>query len=241
MQCVILAGGLATRMRPITEKIPKSLLPIRSPEGGEKPFVDYQIEYLRKQGVSDLVFCIGYKGEMLKEHLEESSLHGVSICFSDEGENLRGTGGALRLAYEQGLLKERFFVTYGDSFLPIDFRAVWQDFISHDDPALMTVLENFNQWDQSNAIYQSNQVVLYDKKATPKPPQMKFIDYGLSAMKRDVVRDFIVSGQVCDLASVFRELSLLGKLRGFLVKQRFYEVGSFEGLAQFEQYLTLGN
>ena len=241
MQCVILAGGLATRMRPITEKIPKSLLPIQTPDSVERPFVDYQMDFLKKQGVNHFVFCIGYKGEMLRKHLEKTPQNGVSIRFSDEGESLKGTGGALRLAYEQGLLEDRFFVTYGDSFLPIDFRAVWQDFVSHDNPALMTVLENSNQWDQSNAIYQSGQVVLYDKKITPKPPQMKFIDYGLSAMKIDVVRDFILSGQVCDLASVFHELSLQGKLRGFLVNQRFYEVGSFQGLAQFEQYLALGN
>lgn len=236
MQCVILAGGLATRMRPLTEKVPKSLLPVR----GERPFVDYQLEYLKKQGIEKILFCIGYKGEMLRAHLETFS-HGLEITYSDEGPQLRGTGGALRLAYDRGLLDSSFFLTYGDSFLPIEFRAVWQDYQLSGASALMTILDNGDRWDQSNVVFKDGQILLYDKKANPKPAQMRFIDYGLSVLSSEVVKDRIPQGQSEDLASVFHQLSLDGKLRGYVVKNRFYEIGSFQGLAEFEQYLSLGN
>lgn len=241
MQCVILAGGLATRMRPLTEKIPKSLIEV----AGKRPFVDYQLEFLKKQGIQSVVFCIGYKGQMLRDHIGDGAKWGLKASYADEGQNLMGTAGALRLAQDQGLLDEKFFVTYGDSFLPIDFRAVWQDFVSQNAPALMTVMENSNRWDQSNACYSQGQVVLYDKKINPKPKEMRFIDYGLSVLSASVVSDYTQPGRVADLATVFHQLSLEGKLRGFLVKERFYEVGSFQGLAEFETYqeslLALGN
>lgn len=237
MQCVILAGGLATRMRPLTEKIPKSLIQV----AGDRPFVDFQLEFLKTQGVRSVVFCIGYRGELLREHLAKGEPWGLEISYADEGQNLMGTAGALRLAHDAGLLDEKFLVTYGDSFLPIDFRAVWQDFITHTEPALMTVLENSNRWDQSNACYSEGRVSLYDKKVSPKPEAMKFIDYGLSALSAAVVREYTRAGQVMDLAVIFRQLSLEGKLRGFLVKERFYEIGSFQGLAEFESYVSLRN
>jgi len=152
--------------------------------------------------------------------------------YVDEGEVLLGTAGALRLARKQGVLDERFFVIYGDSFLPVDFARVWDAFQSSGLPALMTVLRNEGRWDRSNVIYEPGRVVLYDKAAAPG---MQYIDYGLSCFRREVFGNLTHP----DLASLFHDLSLQGRLAAFQVHERFYEIGSPAGLRDFEEYLVL--
>jgi NDP-sugar pyrophosphorylase family protein len=231
MQCVILAGGLATRLRPLTEKIPKTLLEI-----GPFPFVHYQLKHLSQQGVDRVVFCIGYKGEMIREAVGDGSQWSLQVSYSDEGPDLKGTGGALRLALERELLDEKFFILYGDSYLPIDFGEIWNFFLRGSEPALMTVMENQDKWDSSNAVLQGNKVKLYDKKLKSKPEGMKFVDYGLSALTRSLVAERIPTGEKFDLADLFHALSLENQLSGFEVKERFFEVGSFAGLEDFRRY-----
>src|SRR4029077_4747165 len=116
VQCVILAGGLATRMRPLTERIPKSLIP-----AGGRPFVDHQLEHLAAHGVTEAVLSIGHHGGALRAHVGDGARFGLGVRYVDEGSELRGTAGALRLALDEGVLEETFLVTYGDSFLPVDF------------------------------------------------------------------------------------------------------------------------
>ena len=123
MQCIILSGGLATRMRPLTQSIPKSLIPINN-----RPFIDYQLEYLSCQGITDVLLCIGHLGYMIKDYLGNSK-YNLSIDYSNEGENLLGTAGAIRLAFDQNKLQNNFFIMYGDSFLPINFKSVYDSFI----------------------------------------------------------------------------------------------------------------
>src|SRR5258705_5773875 len=113
MQCVILAGGLATRLWPATQTIPKLLIPING-----RPFADYQLGWLARQNVTDVVYCIGYLGEQVRAAVGDGSRLGVGVRYADEGHELKGTGGALRVALDAGLLAESFFVLYGDSFLP---------------------------------------------------------------------------------------------------------------------------
>ena len=125
MQCVILAGGLATRMRPLTETIPKALLPVAG-----RPFLDHQLEWLAGHGVSDVVLCVGYRADAIQAHAGDGARYGLHIRYVDEAERLRGTAGALRLALDEGALEESFLVTYGDSFLPIDFEAVFAAFVA---------------------------------------------------------------------------------------------------------------
>jgi N-acetyl-alpha-D-muramate 1-phosphate uridylyltransferase len=225
MQCVILAGGLGTRMRPLTEACPKTLLPVRG-----RPFAWHQLQWLAAQGITEVIYCIGHQGDMIRRYWAGQRWPVPSVRFVDEGEQLRGTGGALRLALEEGVLDESFFVLYGDSFLPVEFGPVWQAFQASNQPALMTVLRNEGRWDRSNAIYQPGRVILYDKSNVPG---MQFIDYGLSCLRRD-----LFDGPTpADLATLFREISLQGRLAGFEVHQRFYEIGSPDGLRDFEQYL----
>jgi len=233
-QCVILAGGLATRMRPITEKIPKSLIPVAG-----KPFIEHQLTWLRKHGVDDIILSVGYRSEMLKDHVGDGSKWGVKVRFVDEGQNLRGTGGALRLCFEQGVLNPEFLVTYGDSFLPIDFSIVWSAFLSQNLPAMMVVYQNEGKFDTSNVWYSEGKIHLYDKhKQHPEAfKNLQYIDYGLSVFKRSVIESRVLSGTKVDLADVFYNMSREELLAGFEVTTRFYEIGSRQGLADLERYL----
>jgi NDP-sugar pyrophosphorylase family protein len=225
MQCVILAGGLGTRMRPLTEACPKTLLPVRG-----RPFAYHQLHWLAAQGVTEVVYSIGHQGELIRRYWDQERWPVSGIRYVDEGRELRGTAGALRLAREQGVLDERFFVIYGDSFLPVQLGPIWRAFQDCAQPALMTVLRNEGRWDRSNVIYEPGRVVLYDKAAAPG---MQYIDYGLSCFRRDVFDD----PGPADLAALFHELSVQRKLAGVQVHERFYEIGSPAGLRDFEQYL----
>jgi NDP-sugar pyrophosphorylase family protein len=221
-------------MRPATETIPKALIPVLG-----RPFADWQLEHLAAQGIERVTYSVGYRGDMLRAHVGNGDRFGLKITWVDEGEHLRGTGGALRLALDQGALDEAFFVLFGDSYLPIKMsvvEAAWRD---SKQPALMTVLRNEGHWDPSNAIYAEGRVVLYDKsRPKERQPEMHWIDYGLSVLTRDLIAARIESETVADLANVMKDLSNEGLLAGLEVSQRFYEGGSPSGLHDFETYLT---
>jgi NDP-sugar pyrophosphorylase family protein len=234
LQCVILAGGRGTRMRPLTDRIPKALVPVLG-----APFAGWQLSWLANHGINRATFSVGYKAEMIRSYVGDGSRWALAVDYVDEGEDLRGTGGALRLALDQGLLDESFFLLYGDSFLPVDMRVVKAAWDDAGLPALMTVMRNRNQWDASNVIFRDGRVVLYDKSRPPeRVGEMQWIDYGLSVLTRRVVEARVPSGDVADLADVLRDMSIDGDLAGFEVDQRFYEVGSPEGLADLEDFLT---
>jgi NDP-sugar pyrophosphorylase family protein len=233
---VILAGGLATRMRPLTEKIPKALLPVAG-----RPFLDHQLEWLAGHGVSDVVLCVGYRADAIQAHAGDGARYGLRIRYVDEADRLRGTAGALRLALDEGALEESFLVTYGDSFLPIDFAAVFAAFVASGKPALMTVFLNHGRYDTSNAIFEGNLVTLYDKKRETRPAtDFAYIDYGLTALSRRVIAEAIPSGAVADLATLFHALSVRGELAGLEIPDRFYEIGSPAGLEDLERWLQRG-
>jgi N-acetyl-alpha-D-muramate 1-phosphate uridylyltransferase len=233
MQCVILAGGLATRMRPLTERIPKALIPIAG-----RPFIDHQLDWLASHGVTDVVLSVGYKGDAIRAHVGDGGRHGLRARIVDEGENLRGTAGALRLALDEGALEESFMVMYGDSYLPIDFTPVFRAFQSSGKPALMTIFRNDGRWDTSNVIFDGT-TVLYDKQRRTRPAaDFTFIDYGLSVLSRRLIADEIPAGVTADLATLFHAVSVRGELAGFEVAQRFYEIGSPGGLEDLERWLA---
>lgn len=234
LQCMILAGGRGTRMRPWTDTMPKAMVPVLG-----APFVAWQLSWLATHGVKKATFSIGYKGEIIRRYVGDGSPWAVAVDYVDEGEDLRGTGGALRLALDQGALDESFFLLYGDSFLPVDMRAVKAAWDATRLPALMTVLRNDNRWDVSNVILRDGRVVLYEKRRpTDRVAEMKWIDYGLSVLARNVVADRLQSGAVADLGDMLRDLSISGELAALEVGQRFYEIGSADGLRDLEEYLS---
>jgi len=219
-------------MRPLTDVVPKTLLPVAG-----RPFAWHQMQWLAAQGIDDVVYCIAHQGEQIRQYWASAAPPVRSLRYVDEGTELRGTGGALRLAFDEGVLDESFFVLYGDSFLPVEFAPVWSAFGASGAPALMTVLKNEGRWDRSNVIYDRGQISLYSKTAdAPTQARMQYIDYGLSVLHRDVIEG--IAETVFDLAAVFHRLSLAGRLAGYEVTERFYEIGSPEGLRDLEQYLA---
>jgi MurNAc alpha-1-phosphate uridylyltransferase len=238
LQCVILAGGLATRMRPLTEATPKALVPVLG-----VPFADWQLQHLARQGVDRVVYSIGYRGEALRNHVGEGSRFGLQVTWVDEGSQLKGTGGALRLALERGALDEAFFVLYGDSYLPTSMSEIERAWRGSGAPALMTVMRNDGRWDASNAVFADGRVILYDKSLPDeeRPRKgMRWIDAGLSILTRRLIAERIEPEATADLAAVLHELSLAGQLAGFEAAERFYEAGSPSGLRDLESYLSRG-
>lgn len=223
----ILAGGLATRLRPLTEKIPKLLIEV----AGE-PFFSHQLRLLKKNGLTKIVLCVGHLGEMIVEQYGNGEKWGVQIDYSFDGDKLLGTGGALIRALPK--LGESFYVLYGDSYLPIDYQAVGRAFAHSNKLGCMTVFENHEAYDASNVWFEDGIIRLYSK--TEKPSQMHHIDYGLSVFSAAAFEHYPRSKTV-DLASIQTELSQRNELFGYEIKERFYEIGSLAGLKELDQLL----
>jgi MurNAc alpha-1-phosphate uridylyltransferase len=224
----ILAGGLATRLRPVTEQIPKALIDING-----KPFIAWQLEGLRTQGVSRVVVCAAYLGEQIQAAVGDGSRFGLHVDWAFDGPTLLGTAGALKRALP--LLGGPFFVLYGDSYLPIAWRPVQESFFASDKPALMTVFHNNRQFDRSNVEFESGQIRTYNKRHPT--PQMHYIDYGLGVFDPSALED-VPDGGPADLADLYQSLAERGRLAAHEVHQRFFEIGSFEGLQATRDYLA---
>jgi histidinol-phosphate phosphatase family protein len=223
----ILAGGLATRLRPATEHTPKALLPVCG-----EPFLAHQLRLLSSSGIDRVVLCVGYRGEQIQEYAGDGSRFSLHLDYSFDGPRLLGTAGALRQALP--LLGESFFVLYGDSYLPCDYAAIERAFVGSRRPALMTVFRNEGQWDASNVQFAEGRIVKYDKVA--RTAQMRHIDYGLGVFRRAAFEAVPVDVPA-DLAAVYQALLQKSELAGWEAPQRFYEVGSFAGIRELEQFL----
>jgi len=223
----ILAGGLATRLRPITETVPKSLVTVAG-----RPFLAHQLEMLHARGMRRAVLCIGFLGEMIRSDFGDEA-YGIKLDYSLDGDKLLGTGGALKRALPK--LGEEFFVLYGDSYLPIEWEPVADSFHRSGKRGLMTVYRNEDRYDTSNVVFRDGEVVVYDKKA--KLQEMRYIDYGLSLFKSSVF-DQSPNDQFLDLADVMKALVHDRQLAGYEVLERFYEMGSPAGLAELEHLLN---
>lgn len=226
IQVVILAGGLATRLGYLTEDHPKSLLRIQG-----KPFLEYQLELLRKAGIRNVILCLGHLGEQIERHFGDGDKFGVSIRYSTEEKPL-GTAGALRNA--ENLLNDLFFCMYGDSYLFLSFAEVMHYFKSQNKLALMTVYNNRNLFDMSNTAIEGNLVSRYDKNNSAG--DLAYIDYGLNVFRKHVL-EMVPSNQFYSLEDLFVRLITLRELLAYQVKERFYEIGSQKGLKDFTEYI----
>ena len=224
----ILAGGLATRLWPMTETIPKSLVDVAG-----KPFAVHQLELLKRAGVKEIVYCIGYLGEKVRDELGDGSRYGLRISYSEDGPRPLGTGGAVRRAVP--LLGPAFFILYGDAYLRCDYAAVEEAFRASGRKGLMTVLRNEDRWDRSNVVFEEGRILRYDKK--DRDARMKYIDYGLGVLSAGVLEQY-PGNESLDLATVYQDLLGAGELTGFEVTERFYEVGSAAGLEEARAFLS---
>jgi NDP-sugar pyrophosphorylase family protein len=224
----ILAGGLATRLRPVTATLPKALVEVAG-----RPFVEHQLELLRRGGVERVVLCLGHLGEQVEAALGDGRRFGLQLGYAHDGGTLLGTGGALRRALP--LLGEAFLVLYGDSYLECDYPGVARAFEQSGRLGLMTVFRNEGRWDRSNIEYRDGRILRYDK--TQQSPSMTHIDWGLGALRAEALRGFPDEPPL-DLATVYRALLARDQLAAFEVATRFYEIGSPSGLEETRHHLT---
>jgi N-acetyl-alpha-D-muramate 1-phosphate uridylyltransferase len=223
----ILAGGLATRLRPVTETIPKALIDING-----EPFLAHQLRLLSQRGIRRAVLCIGYRGTQIQEYAGDGSRFGLHLDYSVDGPQLLGTAGAIRKALP--LLGDRFFVLYGDSYLPCDYAAIEQRSIESGKVGLMTVFRNEGMWDTSNVEFRDGGILKYDK--VDRTLAMQHIDYGLGALHRAGFEN-VPNDRPYDLSSVYQDLLGRGELAAYEVPERFHEIGSIEGIRELECYL----
>jgi len=227
---VILAGGLGTRLRPLTSQVPKALIPI-----GGKPFLHHQIELVKRSGIRDIVLCVGHLGDRVKDYFGDGRWLGVRIRYSEEEGHLLGTAGAIKKA--ESLLGDEFFLMYGDSYLMIDYRQTMRYFRRFDRLGLMVVWKNVDRFERSNVMVEGNLVTAYNKDQ--KSPDMVHINYGLSVLRRDALV-FIPAGRPFSQEDFYQILIDQGELLAFEVEQRFYEIGSPKGLEEFGMLIASG-
>ncbi len=226
MQAVIIAGGQGTRLGALTKEIPKPLVPVAG-----RPFLDHQLELMASQGIDQVVLCIGHFGDQIREFVGDGSRWGLEAAFSEDGPTLLGTGGSLKKAAP--LLAERFFMIWGDSYLLLDYRQVWQRFLDSGLPGLMVVWRNQGQKEPSNVRLDGDKVASYDKWSPG--PEYDCIDYGLSAFERTVL-ERIPPDEPHAIEQVFVALAREGELAAHVVEHPYFEIGSPAGLAELERY-----
>jgi NDP-sugar pyrophosphorylase family protein len=222
----ILAGGRGTRLAELVDETPKPLIEV----AGE-PFLFHQLRLLAANGATHAILCVGYLGERIEERVGAEQF-GVQIGYSYDTPGLDGTLGAIRRALP--LLPDRFLVLYGDTYLRLDYRAAVRAWRDSSCLGLMTVLRNDGRWDRSNVVFENGRVVRYDKAAPTE--QMRWIDYGLGGLQASALR--LVGEDDRELASLYRLLAERGELLGFEVRDRFYEIGSPDGLAETDAFLS---
>jgi len=224
----ILAGGLATRLGPVTVKTPKALLDVSG-----KPFVVHQLELLRARGIRRVVLCLGHLGEQVEALVGDGRRFGLDVACSYDGERLLGTGGALRRALPA--LGDRFLVLYGDSYLDCDYADVARAFVESGRLGLMTVFRNAGRWDASNVAFRGGRILRYSKRSVDA--EMEHIDFGLGALKAEAFAPYPDAVPI-DLAEVYEHLLARGELAGYEVANRFYEIGSPGGLEETRRFLS---
>jgi MurNAc alpha-1-phosphate uridylyltransferase len=232
--CVILAGGLGTRMQSAVPNIPKSLIPVVG-----RPFIEWQLEWLVAQGVRDVIFCIGHQGGEIRRHVGTGASFGIRATYVDESDALKGTAGALRMAIDELKIATPFYVLYGDSLLDVSVADVTSAYLEVGLPALMTVFRNERRWEESNAVFNGRIVTRYEKLLAAPPSDMVYVDYGFLVIDGSVIYEFVPAGEVVDLADVLGRLSMSGRLAGFEASRRFFEIGSPAGLLALEEYLAM--
>ncbi len=228
MQAVILAGGLGTRLGRLTRTVPKPMVPVLG-----RPFLEYEIELLKRNGIDDLVLCLGYLGESIRKHLGGGQAFGVRIRYSFDGPELLGPAGALKRA--EPLLQDSFFVTYGDAYLRADYKKIMSRLLESGALGLMTVYKNDGRHGRSDLVVKDGYVVRYDKKKSVEG--MAWINFGVSALRRRALQ-LIPPGGPCGEEEFYGELIALRELLAYPVRRRFYEIGTPAALREFEGFIS---
>ena len=223
---IILAGGKGKRIKKFTKKEPKPLLKILG-----KPFIEYQINFLKKQDFKKIIISIGHYGDQIINYFNKNRIKKVNITFSQDGKELLGTGGAIKKIFKK--YKGSFIILYGDSFLPIDFSKIIEAFEASNKDVLLTVYKNNNKYDKSN-VKILNKKIYYNKNYKDK--DMNYIDYGVSVINSAVIKKYHF-GKIFDLSDLFNKLCIDDKMDYKIIKKRFYEIGSYKGINEFKSFI----
>lgn len=230
MQAVILAGGLGTRLKPVTQQVPKVMVPVNG-----KPFLLHLLELLKSQGINDVILCIGYKGEQIKNFFGNGNRFGLRICYSEEKGELLGTGGALKQA--QSLLDGHFFVINGDTYLPISYGDIESYFTRCGKKALMVVYDNKEDTGVKNNVELDGNLMVIRHEKGKLDPSLRHVEAGVLVLSQEAL-DFIEKvHQVSLEAGLYPILIKQRELAAYITKQRFYDIGTPEQLKTFGDYL----
>lgn len=221
-QVVVLAGGLGTRVASLTgDTLPKALLDVAG-----RPFIDRKLEELRDQGATRVLLLTGHASAVLRDHFARTRPV-LPVEIVEDGPTLLGTAGAVRAALDH--LDDRFWLTYGDTFLDVPIAAVEADLDTAGAAGSMTVLHNRDRWQPSNTSVSGGWVVGYGKGAPPGTHE--WIDYGMLLFRRSVF-ERLPDGFRGDLGLVVQELVAERALRAVAVTEPFHDIGTPEALAE---------
>jgi len=226
MQMVILCGGLATRLGDIAKNTPKSMIDIHG-----KPFLEYQINLLKKHHVEDIILCVGHLSEKIETYFGDGKKHGVNIRYSHDGEKPLGPIGALKKA--ESLLNDVFFTMYGDSYVFVDYKKAYNHFIKQDKLAMMTSYQNSDKYDKSNLVIKNDKIIQYSGKKTK---DMNYIDYGVSIFRKNMLEQ-IPDNTFFSTKDLYTNLVENEELLAFEINKRFYHIGNFDALNEFKKYI----
>ena len=230
MQAAILAGGLGTRLWPLTKTVPKPMVPVAG-----APYLEHQLRLLEQQGIREILLLTGYLGEQIEEHFGDGARMGLRIAYSREATPV-GTGGALRLA--RHLLGDSFLLIYGDSYLPIDYTIPLRKLDNSDAAGLLVIYDN-RQADttvKSNVdIDDSFHVTRYEKDS---PDPLSYVEAGVLAFRRTIVDLISNEGAVSLEKEIFPRLIASRSLLAHVTTERFYDIGTPDRLKVIGDLLT---
>jgi len=221
-EAIVLCGGKGTRVSKFTKQIPKCLIDING-----KPFLYYQLKFLKKNNINNVVISVGYLAKKVREYIK-NNIDFINIKIKDDGKKLLGTGGAILKS--TNLLKTNFFVIYGDSYLNFKLKKL----VKKKNLVTMAIFKNNNKYDKSNIELNNSEKIFYYKNKDNK--KLQFIDYGASYVNKQIFKG-IKKNVKFDLSDLFEEISKKNMLSGYKVRKRFYEIGSYSGIKDFKNYL----
>ena len=230
MQGIILAGGLGARLRPLTKELAKFMVLVH-----DKPFGGYLLQLLRDNGIDHIVLCVGYLGEQIKNYLVDGKRLGINVTYSEETMQLLGTAGALRQA--KSLLDDHFFVINGDTYLPIDYRQVEKCFLIRHKKGLMVVYHGKEKVGISNNVGLDDDLMVVKYNKRNSNASLKYVDAGVSVFRREVVDNIIEGCSISLEEGLYAALIKQRELAGYVINQRFYDIGTPKQLKTFEKYL----
>ncbi|HYB45419.1 MAG TPA: sugar phosphate nucleotidyltransferase [Nitrososphaerales archaeon] len=227
MQAAILAGGLGTRLRPLTDLVPKGLIRVNG-----RPFLELKLEQLKANGIDDVILCVGHLGEMIEEHFGDGSRFGIRIRYSRDGKELLGPVGAVKRA--EHLLEGEFFVTYGDNYLRLDYGKMMALLKSSGKLGVLAVYHNRGAYGTSDVEVSEGRVTTFQKNPTRK---LEWINFGIYALRKKAL-DLVAPGSPCDESEFFNLMIGRRELLSYEATERFYEIGNVESLNEFETFMA---